>query len=281
MSVSKPLITKHPLPLTSPMGKPTVTMWGRNRPAYIVVHFTGGLYDDAKAMASILSNFANAGTNAHYLVGALESWEMIDPDIYYTRVSVGSPVGKKSLCKIPGWGQDAYKGPLSASHAGIVGHSNSISVEICSRKTGMIAMRPTDLGWYFSSSTYANAVRLVAWLCDKYGIRVDHIVMHNQVTGKLCPAMWCNRDGAESGFYRFIEDVSNIVNEVAPADATYVTPDEGEQLEGTIAIPAGSTYRVRPESTATCVGIAESDSSEPYSLSSGKYYYTDKGWVAP
>lgn len=250
--------------------------WGRHTPVYIVMHFTGGFSDSKSAMLSIYKSYLARGSNAHYLVGASDIWEMVNPHTYYCGYSCGSPVGRKNACLAPGWGPSAYKGTLSMSHAGIAGHSNTINVEVCSCKEGNKRCDPLDDGWYFSDETYVNTVRLVSWLCDEFGIRTDRIIMHNQVTGKLCPAMWCNRPGAEAGFEQFRKDVSAVLNEVE--EDTPVSPSP-KPMDGTIIVAADSLYYSRPNVDSIVVGMAQTDATEGYTLRNGDFYYTDKGWT--
>ena len=59
---------------------------------------------------------------------------------------------------------------------------NSLGVEMCSDKVN---------GKYvITSQTVDRTVELVRWLMDKYGIDVDHVVRHYDVTGKDCPEPW-------------------------------------------------------------------------------------------
>ena len=41
-----------------------------------------------------------------------------------------------------------------------------------------------------TQQTVDRTVELVRWLMDKYGIDVDHVVRHYDVTGKDCPEPW-------------------------------------------------------------------------------------------
>ena len=271
MSVSKPKIT------TLYRLSSNVQKWGHNRPAYLVVHFTGGFSDSFGAMNKIYKSYLERGSNAHYLVGNNAVWQMVDPNTYYCTYSCGSAVGKKNVCIVPGWGPSTYTGAMSMSHAGIVGHSNSINVEICSCKTGHKRCNPMDDGWYFSDNTYSTAVKLCAWLCDEYSIKITNIVMHNQVTGKLCPAMWCNHTGAESGFEKFKRDVSYVLNDVL--DGELISPNQ-EPEGGTINVPRGTYFYSRPDPFSPIVGQTTEDETIHYTVTKSGFYYTESGWVA-
>jgi len=271
MSVSKPTMSSaHKL-------WANITRWGRNVPAYIVVHFTGGFVDNAAGMLATYKSYAERGSNAHYLVGRDSIWEMVDPKTHFCTYSCGSRVGKKNACEVPGWGPSTYKGPLSMSHAGVAGHSNTINVEICSCKEGRKSCDPMDDGWYFNDSTYFNAVKLVAWLCDEFGIKVTSIIMHNQVTGKLCPAMWCNRPNAEDGLETFRSNVAALLNEVD--EDTPVTSPNPMPQGGIVNVARGSLFYSRPNADSPIVAQADSDVSLPYTVTSNGFYYTDNGWI--
>lgn len=254
-----------------------VSTWGRNRPAFLVIHFTGSLADTQAAQLSTYKSYLAAGSNAHYLVGAAGIWEMVDPETYYTKCSVGSACGKKTVCKVKGWGITAHKGPLAGDHAGVVGHQNSISVEICSGKAGRKACDPTDDGWYFTESTYVKAVELAAWICDHWGIKTSDIVMHNQVTGKLCPAMWCNRDGAEAGFYQFRADVAYKLNEL---DRPIVSPSPEPDNTRTVPVSAGMYFYSRPTQASARIGQAQKDGDLNYTIEQNGFCCTEQGWVS-
>lgn len=253
-----------------------ISRWGRLSPKYLVVHFTSGIGDSAdstRAMNRIYRTYVDRGSNAHYMVGRDEIWEMVDPHTYYTKYSCGSPVGRKNACKIPDWGVTAYKGPLSMSHAGLAGHTNTINVEVCSCKNGPKRCSPMDDGWYFHPDTYGNAVNLFAWLCEEFGIKVSDIIMHNQVTGKLCPAMWCNRDGAEAQFEQFKQDVGALLNE-APVPEPPMAP-----AGGMVSVSAGTLFYARPDTDGIVLAQAKADMTMEYTIKNGLFVYTDMGWT--
>lgn len=273
MAVTKPSIsTSHKL-------AEHIKAWGRYSPAYIVIHFTGGFYENSDTLVSmqnVFKSFLTTGSNAHYLVGRDAIWELVNPKYFYCTYSCGSSVGRKNKCKIPGWGPETYTGSLSMSHASIAGHTNTINVEICSCKEGTHKSDPMDDGWYFNDSTYVNAVKLCAWLCDEFGIKVSNIIMHNQVTGKICPAMWCNREGAETGFNEFKQCVSAILNEV---DVDTLESPNKAPTKGLIDVAADSLFYSRPRIDSPVVYVAQAKTSMEYTLKKGQFYYTDNGWI--
>ena len=252
-----------------------IERWGRYSPAYIVIHFTGGFSknsDGIGGMLNVYKSYLEKGSNAHYLVGASEIWEMVNPKTHYCTYSCGSSVGKKNPCKMPGW----FGGKLAMSHAGIAGHTNTINVELCSCKAGLKRCNPNDSDWYFSDATYLNAVRLVAWLCDEFSIRVDHIIMHNQITGKLCPAMWCSPSGDENGLEQFRRDVALFINDMQ--EDTPVSPSPMPE-GGILNVAAGDLFYSRANESSAIIGQSPVDAQMQYTCKHNNFYYTDMGWV--
>ena len=52
-----------------------------------------------------------------------------------------------------------------------------------------------DNAWYFTTETQESLVYLVSTLMDEYGIDIDHVIRHYDVTGKNCPAPYVANDG--------------------------------------------------------------------------------------
>ena len=135
---------------------------GGNSIKYIVMHYTANDGDTDEG-------------NAHYFQGAGR------------RASVHYFVDKDSVTQSVRDNDAAWHcgGALESSHhplRGICMNRNSLGVEMCSDIVG---------GKYtITPQTVDRAVELVRWLMDKYGIDVDHVVRHYDVTGKLCPEPW-------------------------------------------------------------------------------------------
>lgn len=69
----------------------------------------------------------------------------------------------------------------------------------------------------FSDATYQTLVHLVAWLVGRYDLRVDDVIRHYDVTGKLCPKYYVEHEDAWEQFKR---DVSDYIekNGVEPSE---------------------------------------------------------------
>jgi N-acetylmuramoyl-L-alanine amidase CwlA len=136
---------------------------GGNSIKYIVVHYTAGNGDTAMNNAQYFHNNSGLQASAHYFV-----------DEHSVVQSVRDTDGA--------W---HCGGPLESSHHplhNICMNRNSLGVEMCSDIVG---------GKYtITQQTVDRTVELVRWLMDKYGIDVDHVVRHYDVTGKDCPEPW-------------------------------------------------------------------------------------------
>jgi N-acetyl-anhydromuramyl-L-alanine amidase AmpD len=132
---------------------------------YLVYHYTGNDGDTARANAVYYAN-ATVKASAHYFVDGTEIVQSV-PELY-TAWSVG---GKK-------WRDCAQTG--GGMLHGVVTNTNSISIEMCDTAHDGKLMA-TD-------ATLRNAAALGRKLMALYGIPIDRVVRHFDVTGKHCPA---------------------------------------------------------------------------------------------
>lgn len=79
---------------------------------------------------------------------------------------------------------------------GIVGNTNSLSIEMCDTVRDGIHD--------FSTETLHNAAELGGKLCVKYGIGLSHVICHFDVNGKHCPdvAGWIGSDRSKWAEFR-------------------------------------------------------------------------------
>ena len=131
---------------------------GGNSIKYIVMHYTANDGDTDEG-------------NAHYFQGAgrrASAHYFVDED------SVTQSVRDRDAAWHCGGALESSHHPLR----GICMNRNSLGVEMCSDIVG---------GKYtITPQTVDRAVELVKYLMAKYGIDVDHVVRHYDVTGKLC-----------------------------------------------------------------------------------------------
>ena len=120
---------------------------------YIVIHYTAGTNDTAKANANYFRN-ANRGASAHYFVDNNNIYQVVaDKNVAW---SVGKNYGKNNLF-------------------GIVTNNNSISIEMCGTNGAV------------SEKTFNNTVELTKTLMKKYNISSNNVYRHYDVCSKQCP----------------------------------------------------------------------------------------------
>lgn len=71
---------------------------------------------------------------------------------------------------------------------------DTLSIELC---------HPDSTG-KFNDATYQSAVTLTAWLCHHFGVTVDNVIRHYDITGKDCPKYFVEH---ESAWTQFKQDV--------------------------------------------------------------------------
>lgn len=153
---------------------------------YIVIHYTASTKSaegSAKRIASMFKD-ASRGASADYIVDDKDIVQY-NPDIKnrYTWAVGGSKYGKCATKE-------------GATHYGKCTNANSISIEMVSSKKNTKSLKATDKDWYITEATEANAIELVKYLMDKYNIPIDNVIMHHNVTGKICPNPYCVNDKA-------------------------------------------------------------------------------------
>lgn len=128
---------------------------------YIVVHYTAGKKDTARNNVDAFATHVTK-TSAHFFVDEKE-------------VAQSVPV------EYAAWhcGGAKYQNGAPAPFYGKCLNANSIGVEMCSRWK--------DGAFYIPYQTKILAARHVAKLMREYGVSLDHVVRHYDVTGKHCP----------------------------------------------------------------------------------------------
>ena len=141
---------------------------GKEDIRYLVIHFTANDGDTAKNNADYFAR-AEISTSAHYFVDENEVWQSVrDADIAWH-------------CGTRG----VYFHPYCRN-------ANSIGIELCSRKNGE--------KFYFMPETVRRAQALTRELMAKYGIPLENVVRHYDVTHKNCPAPFVESASAWTAF---------------------------------------------------------------------------------
>lgn len=148
---------------------------GVSRIKYIVVHYTANNGDTAWANTTYFKS-TYRGASAHYFVDENATiWRCVkDEDISWH-------------C---GGGLQGSKGH---TYHKICTNSNSIGIEMCSRKY-------SNGTYYFKEQTIMNCELLVKYLMDKYNVPAKNVIRHFDVTGKICPAPFVNDSAAWNNF---------------------------------------------------------------------------------
>lgn len=120
---------------------------------YIVLHYTANRGDTAKNNIDYFAR-QKVSAGAHYFVDEAEVWQSVkDEDTAYH-------CGAKTYCH-----------PLCRN-------GNSIGIEMCNSVDGV------------PRRTEERAAELTRTLMARYGIPVENVLRHGDVTGKNCPAPW-------------------------------------------------------------------------------------------
>lgn len=167
---------------------------------YIVLHYTAGTTSKTGTARNVANMFANPNSrkaSADFIVddGTIVQY---NPDLKnrYTWAVGGNKYSKPST----GVGGTFY---------GKCKNNNSISIEMCSRKTNSKSLSAYDTDWYLTDATVNNALELVKYLMKEYNIPSERIIMHHHVTGKLCPQPWCLNEGKLKYWNEFKKKLSS------------------------------------------------------------------------
>lgn len=167
-----------------------------SRIKYIVVHYTANDGDTAKANTNYFKT-EYRGASAHYFVDENSIWRCVrDKDISW---HCGGGLQGSS-------GHSFYK---------ICTNSNSIGIEMCSRKS--------NGRFYFKDATVDNCIYLVKSLMTKYNVSIDRVIRHYDVTGKDCPEPYV-RDSSQ--WNNFKQRLSGTVVDVNKTGVYKVSCDE-------------------------------------------------------
>ena len=123
---------------------------------YLVLHYTANNGDTAFSNCKYFSG-ANRNASAHYFVDEKGIYRSVrDMNVAW---HCGSMNGyKHKYCR----------------------NTNSIGIEMCSRID-------SNGKFYIKEKTIANAIELTKFLMEKYDIKVENVIRHYDVTGKICP----------------------------------------------------------------------------------------------
>lgn len=136
---------------------------------YLVYHYTGNDGDKAANNAKYFQNNI-VKASAHYFVDDTTVWRSV-PDL-----KVAWSVGGSKYANADKTG--------GGTMYGVITNTNSISIEMCDTIRNGV--------YQASEATLANAAALGRTLMEKYGIPIENVYRHFDVTGKHCPSYLVN-----------------------------------------------------------------------------------------
>lgn len=167
------------------------------QPEYLVIHYTAGTSSAPGHASSTAAYFAKATTkaSADFIVddGTIVQYNP-DPTKYYCWAVGGSKYSSMSTS-------------LGGKYYKIATNQNSVHIEMCSNKKNTKTLNATDTDWYLTDATMQNAIRLAKQLMETYCIPADRVIMHHQITGKICPNPFCVNEKALDNWYHFKEQL--------------------------------------------------------------------------
>ncbi len=134
---------------------------------YLVYHYTGNDGDTAANNATYFQRKI-VKASAHYFVD--------DTTVYLSvpELKIAWSVGGSKYANADKTG--------GGTMYGVITNTNSLSIEMCDTIRNGV--------YQASEATLANAAALGRALMEKYGIPIENVYRHFDVTGKHCPSYW-------------------------------------------------------------------------------------------
>ena len=159
------------LPIQKKLTQVNRTISTNRRKEWIVIHYVGSV-STAKNNVDYFYD-KERGASAHYFVDENEIWQCVDDS--NSAWHVGGAKTYYNDCR----------------------NGNSIGVEMCCKKDENGKL-------YIDNQTIQNTIELVQMLMKEYGIDIDHVVRHYDVTHKICPAPFVEDEDVWIDFKRRI-----------------------------------------------------------------------------
>lgn len=197
---------------------------------WIVVHYTAGT-TSTRGSAQNTAHYFSTTTNQASADFIVDDETIVqynpDPENYYCWSVGGNRYSNHTTS-------------LSGQYYGQCKNANSISVEMCSRKTNTASLAVTDDDWYITNETQNMAIQLITYLLREYNIDKSHVIMHHQVTGKQCPQPWTKNEQSLVGWNTFLNAIKagTQVNTTSTAPAATDTISGGKQVRYVVRITA-------------------------------------------
>ena len=150
-------------------------------PTYLCYHYTAGTKSAKGQAMAIARYFGRTKTKA--------SADFIVDD--ETIVQYNENPTKRYCWAVGGKEYNSTTTSIGGQFYNIAKNENCISVEMCSQKVNTKSLKASDTDWYLTDAVINNAVELGKYLMELYNIPIENVIMHHQVTGKVCPNPWC------------------------------------------------------------------------------------------
>lgn len=187
------------LTITNYFGTTNTTALANRTIAWIVCHYTAGT-TSKKGSALNLASCYKAGS----LVASSDFTVDDATVIQYNR-----DIKNRYTWGVGGKRYPSMSTSLGGRYYGICTNKNCINIEVCSNKVNRKSLEVTDTDWYFTDSELDLTAQLIAKLMKDYNIDIDHVIMHHEVTGKWCPAMWTQNESQLVNWYNFKKKVES------------------------------------------------------------------------
>ena len=160
---------------------------------WIVVHYTGVANAGARQIARNMAKHG-AKTSTHYVVDPTGCYKVAPESKATWHVGNGKPNALYVGCTHA----ERWHKTIDP-HNEFLGNRNSIGIELCVRKTDPHSKSVGDQDWFFEPQTLDHAARLIADICLRLRIPVNHVARHYDCTGKPCarPFVTMAQDGSD------------------------------------------------------------------------------------
>lgn len=161
---------------------------------HIVVHYTANDGDSDEGNANYFNQDLKANgkniASAHYFVDDDSITQSVPDD--YIAYHCGGGVIESSR---------KYDG---GSKHSVVTNSNSIGIEMCDDKR--------DGVYILSNKVKHNVMELIVSKMIEYNIKIENVVRHFDVTGKMCPRYFCEPYGSSVDWGMFKTELNSLYN---------------------------------------------------------------------
>ena len=192
---------------------------------WIVIHYTAGTTSKAGSALNT-ANFFMSGT------AAASSDYIVDDE---TVIQYNTDPTQRYTWGVGGSKYNTMSTSLGGQYYNKCTNKNCLNIEVCSNKVNKKTLLATDDDWYFTDKELALTAELVKYLMKKYDIDINHVIMHHQVTGKVCPNPWTLNESRLTGWYDFLAKVNG-----APINKVTQQPNSTQSLPYIVKIVAAA-----------------------------------------